>query len=148
MDSPCLLDFENFIVKGYYPFSDSSENLEVRVVICILEFHVFVQEEAAAREPLEEACVHGNLAVFSVGAKVGNVKAGKKVLFLDISAYKDKHEENHQPKLHGELVIKTNANQHYATNAVTAFIFREIAGKHNLPAQVISTCYLMSRFGF
>ncbi|CAI9096860.1 OLC1v1033099C3 [Oldenlandia corymbosa var. corymbosa] len=49
--------------------------------------------------------------------------------------YMDKHEENHQPKLHGGLVIKHNANQRYATNAVTSFIFREIAAKHNLPVQ-------------
>lgn len=49
--------------------------------------------------------------------------------------YMDKHEDNHQPKLHGGLVIKHNANQRYATNAVTSFIFREIASKHNLPVQ-------------
>ncbi|KAG8051092.1 hypothetical protein GUJ93_ZPchr0009g437 [Zizania palustris] len=49
--------------------------------------------------------------------------------------YMEKHEENHQPKLHGGLVIKHNANQRYATNAVTAFIFREIAERHNLPIQ-------------
>ncbi|XP_061366553.1 probable aspartyl aminopeptidase [Gastrolobium bilobum] len=49
--------------------------------------------------------------------------------------YMDKHEENHQPKLHGGLVIKHNANQRYATNAVTSFVFREIASKHNLPIQ-------------
>ncbi|XP_074565764.1 putative aspartyl aminopeptidase isoform X2 [Curcuma longa] len=49
--------------------------------------------------------------------------------------YMDKHEDNHQPKLHGGLVIKHNANQRYATNAVTAFIFREIARRHNLPVQ-------------
>jgi aspartyl aminopeptidase len=49
--------------------------------------------------------------------------------------YMDKHEDNHQPKLHGGLVIKQNANQRYATNAVTSFIFREIASKHNLPVQ-------------
>ncbi|KAK2971379.1 hypothetical protein RJ640_030345 [Escallonia rubra] len=49
--------------------------------------------------------------------------------------YTDKHEENHQPKLHGGLVIKHNANQRYATNAVTSFIFREIAAKHNIPVQ-------------
>ncbi|CAL1389062.1 unnamed protein product [Linum trigynum] len=49
--------------------------------------------------------------------------------------YSDKHEEYHQPKLHGGLVIKHNANQRYATNAVTSFIFREIASKHNLPVQ-------------
>ncbi|KAL1563635.1 aspartyl aminopeptidase [Salvia divinorum] len=49
--------------------------------------------------------------------------------------YMDKHEENHQPRLHGGLVIKHNANQRYATNAVTAFLFREIAAKHDLPVQ-------------
>lgn len=49
--------------------------------------------------------------------------------------YPDKHEENHQPKMHSGLVIKNNANQRYATNAVTSFIFREIAAKHNLPIQ-------------
>ncbi|XP_078150373.1 Zn-dependent exopeptidases superfamily protein [Carex rostrata] len=49
--------------------------------------------------------------------------------------YVDKHEENHQPKMHGGLVIKHNANQRYATNAITSFIFREIAEKHQLPIQ-------------
>ncbi|KAJ6764197.1 ASPARTYL AMINOPEPTIDASE [Salix koriyanagi] len=49
--------------------------------------------------------------------------------------YMDKHEENHQPRLHGGLVIKHNANQRYATNAVTSFLFREIASKHNIPTQ-------------
>nr|KJB19571.1 hypothetical protein B456_003G109700 [Gossypium raimondii] len=49
--------------------------------------------------------------------------------------YMDKHEESHQSKLHGGLVIKHNANQRYATNAVTSFIFWEIAVKHNLPIQ-------------
>lgn len=61
-----------------------------------------------------------------------------------IPLYQDKHEDNHQPKLHGGLVIKHNANQRYATNAVTSFIFREIAERHNLPVQVslypISDC--------
>ncbi|KAJ0048096.1 hypothetical protein Pint_15705 [Pistacia integerrima] len=49
--------------------------------------------------------------------------------------YMEKHEDNHQPKLHGGLVIKHNANQRYATNAVTSFIFKEIALKHNVPTQ-------------
>ncbi|XP_026407541.1 probable aspartyl aminopeptidase isoform X1 [Papaver somniferum] len=55
--------------------------------------------------------------------------------FLYVILFQDKHEENHQPKMHGGLVIKHNANQRYATNAVTSFIFREIAEKHNLPIQ-------------
>ncbi|MCO5608150.1 hypothetical protein L7F22_062356 [Adiantum nelumboides] len=49
--------------------------------------------------------------------------------------YLEKHEENHQPKMHKGLVIKHNANQRYATNAVTSFIFRHIATKHEIPVQ-------------
>ncbi|XP_021759394.1 probable aspartyl aminopeptidase [Chenopodium quinoa] len=49
--------------------------------------------------------------------------------------YMDKHEENHQPKMHGGLVIKHNANQRYATNAITSFIFKEIGQIHQLPIQ-------------
>ncbi|KAL5229292.1 hypothetical protein ABZP36_017557 [Zizania latifolia] len=49
--------------------------------------------------------------------------------------YPDKHEEHHRPELQKGLVIKHNANQRYATSAVTAFLFKEIARLHNLPVQ-------------
>ncbi|XP_077235795.1 Zn-dependent exopeptidases superfamily protein isoform X2 [Tasmannia lanceolata] len=47
----------------------------------------------------------------------------------------DKHEEHHRPQLQKGLVIKHNANQRYATSAVTAFLFKEVAAIHNLPTQ-------------
>jgi aspartyl aminopeptidase len=49
--------------------------------------------------------------------------------------YADKHEGNHAPKLHSGLVVKHNANQRYATNAVTATLFRECAAKSGIPTQ-------------
>lgn len=49
--------------------------------------------------------------------------------------YADKHDSNHAPKLHAGLVIKHNANQRYATNAVTATLFRECATKSGIPTQ-------------
>ncbi|XP_062232125.1 probable aspartyl aminopeptidase [Phragmites australis] len=49
--------------------------------------------------------------------------------------YSEKHEEYHRPELQKGLVIKHNANQRYATSAVTAFLFKEIARIHNLPVQ-------------
>ncbi|KAH9535186.1 hypothetical protein CY35_17G040000 [Sphagnum magellanicum] len=49
--------------------------------------------------------------------------------------YQDKHEEGHQPKLHKGLVIKQNANQRYATNAITSFLFREIGNMRAIPTQ-------------
>jgi aspartyl aminopeptidase len=50
--------------------------------------------------------------------------------------YADRHEENHQPRLHEGLVIKHNANQRYATNSVTAFLFKEVAKVVGVPTQV------------
>ncbi|CAI5961856.1 unnamed protein product [Closterium sp. NIES-65] len=49
--------------------------------------------------------------------------------------YPEKHEELHQPKMHKGLVIKHNANQRYATTAVTAALFREVATCHGIPVQ-------------
>ncbi|XP_057850882.1 probable aspartyl aminopeptidase isoform X3 [Cryptomeria japonica] len=49
--------------------------------------------------------------------------------------YSDKHEDHHKPKLQKGVVIKHNANQRYATNVVTSFLFKEVANAHNLPCQ-------------
>ncbi|OAY77622.1 probable aspartyl aminopeptidase isoform X1 [Ananas comosus] len=49
--------------------------------------------------------------------------------------FPDKYEEHHRPELQKGLVIKHNANQRYATSAVTAFLFKEVASMHNLPVQ-------------
>jgi aspartyl aminopeptidase len=49
--------------------------------------------------------------------------------------YMDKHEDNHQPKMHKGMVVKHNANQRYATTAVTAYLFRECAKMENVPTQ-------------
>ena len=50
--------------------------------------------------------------------------------------YSERHEDHHQPKLHEGLVIKHNASQRYATNAVTAFLFKEVAKAKAIPTQV------------
>jgi len=49
--------------------------------------------------------------------------------------YAEKHDPGLQPKIHGGLVIKHNVNQRYATNATSAFIFREAAKRAGLPVQ-------------
>lgn len=47
----------------------------------------------------------------------------------------DKHEGAHRPEMHKGLVIKTNANQRYATTSVTSFLLGEIAKRNNVPLQ-------------
>ena len=49
--------------------------------------------------------------------------------------YMDKHEDNHQPKMHKGMVVKHNANQRYATTAVTATASLMRAKMENVPTQ-------------
>ncbi|CAM9168041.1 unnamed protein product [Phaeothamnion confervicola] len=49
--------------------------------------------------------------------------------------YADRHDSAMAPKMHGGMVIKHNANQRYATNALTAHLFREVGRKAGLPVQ-------------
>ncbi|KAH8045571.1 aminopeptidase [Aureococcus anophagefferens] len=46
-----------------------------------------------------------------------------------------RHDPKHGPKLQGGLVIKHNANQRYATNAVGAVMVREFAARADVPTQ-------------
>ncbi|CAI7757905.1 unnamed protein product [Closterium sp. NIES-53] len=49
--------------------------------------------------------------------------------------YPEKHEERHQPRMGAGMVVKHNANQRYATNLVSSFLFKHLAAKHGLPCQ-------------
>lgn len=49
--------------------------------------------------------------------------------------YADRHEANHQPKMHEGVVVKRNSNQRYASDAVTAFLFRELGRRAEVPIQ-------------
>jgi aspartyl aminopeptidase len=49
--------------------------------------------------------------------------------------YTDKHDGAHAPMFHGGLVIKHNASQRYATNAVSAALFREAGKIAGVPCQ-------------
>ncbi|XP_078604231.1 aspartyl aminopeptidase-like [Branchiostoma floridae x Branchiostoma japonicum] len=50
-------------------------------------------------------------------------------------SYSEKHEDNHRPMLHKGIVIKFNANQRYATTAVSTSILREVGTRANVPLQ-------------
>lgn len=40
--------------------------------------------------------------------------------------YTSKHEDNHKPVMNGGVVIKTNAKQRYATDAISSFIVKQL----------------------
>ncbi len=49
--------------------------------------------------------------------------------------YADKHDSNHGPLLNQGPVIKTNANQRYASNSETAGLFRLLCEQEGIPVQ-------------
>ena len=49
--------------------------------------------------------------------------------------YPDKHDAEHGPKLNHGPVIKTNANQRYATNSETSAYFRQLCEQLDVPVQ-------------
>lgn len=49
--------------------------------------------------------------------------------------YADKMEPNHRPMLNAGPVIKSNANQRYASNSETQALFRSLCGKRQIPLQ-------------
>ncbi|MGC3873076.1 M18 family aminopeptidase [Halomonas sp. GXIMD04776] len=53
--------------------------------------------------------------------------------------FSDKHDAAHGPSLNGGPVIKVNANQRYATNSVTAALFRDVCRDAEVPVQTFVT---------
>lgn len=49
--------------------------------------------------------------------------------------YESRYEPNLAPKINGGIVIKTNANQRYTSNAQTTFLLRRVAKKAGVPVQ-------------
>lgn len=49
--------------------------------------------------------------------------------------YAAKHQSEHRPEFHKGIVIKTNANQRYATTPLTAALLREVCARVNVPLQ-------------
>ncbi len=53
--------------------------------------------------------------------------------------FTDKHDENHGPRLNRGPVIKTNANQRYATSGETSALFRHLCRTAQVPVQSFVT---------
>jgi aspartyl aminopeptidase len=49
--------------------------------------------------------------------------------------YPDRHDAEHGPILNRGPVIKTNANQRYATSSETSAVFRQLCEQHDVPVQ-------------
>ena len=79
-----------------------------------------------AREEEEGAVVRALQASFLVSADMAHAVHPN---------YADRHDPDHRPRFGGGLVIKHNANQRYATDAVSAALFREVGASRGIPCQ-------------
>lgn len=43
--------------------------------------------------------------------------------------YSSKHEDNHRPRINGGIIIKTNAKQRYASDAIGTFLVKKLLEK-------------------
>lgn len=62
--------------------------------------------------------------------------------------YASKHEENHAPRMNGGVVIKTNASQRYASDAIGSFVVKKLIEKKGGSVQefeVRNDMYVLSR---
>jgi aspartyl aminopeptidase len=57
--------------------------------------------------------------------------------------YLGKHDPTMASKIDGGMVIKHNANQRYATSAVSATLFRRIGKAAGVPVQVCHSIYFL-----
>lgn len=53
--------------------------------------------------------------------------------------YTSKHEDNHQPKINGGVVIKTNASQRYSTDSVSSFLVKQLIERKGGKVQEFET---------
>jgi len=75
--------------------------------------------------------------------KCGQLMANSMMLSTDNAHavhpnFANKHDPMHKPKMNGGIVIKTNANQRYASSSETQSIFKAICLKNDIPIQYYS----------
>lgn len=67
-------------------------------------------------------------------------------------SYTSKHEQNHKPRMNGGIVIKSNAKQRYASDAIGSFIVKQLVERKGGQVQEFEVrndmCVLISLFFF
>jgi len=114
---------------------------DVSVVVLFDHEECGSQSAVGAGSPIMSDAVERISFCFDADPEALKVSISKSLLLSADGAhavhpnYASKHETEHAPKMGAGTVIKTNDNQRYATNAVTGFVVRELARRHDIPIQ-------------
>jgi aspartyl aminopeptidase len=120
---------------------DLKDETRCRVVALFDHEEVGSESTQGAASTVMMSTVERIVSAFSTVPDLGAVALRKSFLISADMAhavhpnYSEKHDPDHQPAMHKGTVIKNNSNQRYATNAVTGFLLRQLAGKNAIPVQ-------------
>ncbi|GBG00409.1 aspartyl aminopeptidase-like, partial [Raphidocelis subcapitata] len=137
----CYAAIEALIASCSSPGALADEGA-VRAVACFDHEEVGSDSAQGAGGPVMRDTIT-RVARALAGGEEGAVERALRQSFL-VSAdmahalhpnYTDKHDAQHAPAFHGGLVLKHNSNQRYATNAISASLFREVGRRVGAPVQ-------------
>eukprot|EP00296_Roombia_truncata_P007655 JP446103.1.p2 GENE.JP446103.1~~JP446103.1.p2 ORF type:complete len:476 (+),score=158.26 JP446103.1:25-1428(+) len=121
--------------------STVAEDTDVRVLAMFDHEEIGSQSAQGAGSSLLTEFLHRMSTVFAAPPQLHEVAVKKSFLVSIDQAhaihpnYQEKHEDAHKPAMHKGIVIKTNQNQRYATNAITGFVLRELCRRNEIPCQ-------------
>lgn len=126
---------------------DTADSSDIAMIVCFDHEEVgSVSAQGAGSPILQEAvssisaALHPNMMRTADSQQHAAIRAKSFILSIDQAHavhpnYANKHESMHSPVMNGGIVIKSNSNQRYATNSMTAFMVREMAKQCNVPIQ-------------
>ncbi|WVW84681.1 hypothetical protein I302_106715 [Kwoniella bestiolae CBS 10118] len=128
-------------IEGLCEAAESSSDSTVRCVILFDNEEVGSVSHHGAESNLLPSFVE-RIVSLPAYEKIGyhNLLANSFLVSADMGHavnpnYENKYETNHSPRINGGIVIKTNANQRYTSNAQTTFLLRRVAKKAGVPTQ-------------
>lgn len=124
---------------------DVEESSDVSMIVCFDHEEVGSVSANGAGSPVLLEAVNYVSASLGNTTSIQHSSSIQKSFCLSIDQahavhpnYMSKHDPIHSPMMNGGIVVKSNANQRYATNSLTGFVIRELGRTCNVPIQEFS----------
>ena len=124
---------------------DVNESSDVSMIVCFDHEEVGSVSANGAGSPVLQEAVQYVSTSLGNATSIQHSSSIQKSFCLSIDQahavhpnYMSKHDPIHSPMMNGGIVVKSNANQRYATNSLTGFVIRELGRICNVPIQEFS----------
>jgi aspartyl aminopeptidase len=127
---------------------DVTESTDVSMIVCFDHEEVGSVSSNGAGSPVLQEAVQYVSSSLGNTSSIEHLSTIQKSFCLSIDQahavhpnYMNKHDPVHSPFMNGGIVVKSNANQRYATNSLTGFVIRELGRICNVPIQEFAGTY-------